>query len=351
MPDADTTVTTYIDDMWNEADPKRHRRCRRAAASHYRLPSSAASIRVMPQWDAEITVDEQLARELIVTRFPDLDASELRRLGEGWDNVVWVTRDGVAFRFPRREVAVAGVEREIALLPALRPRLPLPVPDAAFASGPSNDFRWPWFGSHLIEGRELAATALDDHERIALATQLGSFLRTLHGLPLHPAEEAELPLDPFGRTDMAVRVPKTREALAAAELLWTPPRAAAEQLGCLLDEAEGLPPPATVTLVHGDLHARHVLVEPGGTLAGVIDWGDICRADPTADLSPVWSALPAAGREAFFAAYGQVGQASLLRARVLALFLCATLGVYARSTGQAALEREMLDGLRRTLVS
>jgi hypothetical protein len=31
----------------------------------------------------------------------------------GWDNTVWVMRDGIAFRFPRREIALAGVAREI----------------------------------------------------------------------------------------------------------------------------------------------------------------------------------------------------------------------------------------------
>jgi hypothetical protein len=40
----------------------------------------------VPERNAEIEVDEQLARTLIARRFPQLDVTALRRLGEGWDN-------------------------------------------------------------------------------------------------------------------------------------------------------------------------------------------------------------------------------------------------------------------------
>ena len=103
--------------------------------------------------------------------------------------------------------------------------------------------------------------------------------------------------------------------------------------------------------MHGDLHALHVLVGPDGdgVLAGVIDWGDVCRANPCADLSLVWSAFPPIARERFFAVYGPIDEDALLRGRVLALFLCATLAAYARDARDAALEGEMLRGLERTL--
>ena len=63
----------------------------------------------MPEWDAEIVVDEALVRVLLAEQFPELDASSARLLGEGWDNSVWVVEERWAFRFPRREIAIAGV--------------------------------------------------------------------------------------------------------------------------------------------------------------------------------------------------------------------------------------------------
>jgi aminoglycoside phosphotransferase (APT) family kinase protein len=294
-------------------------------------------------WDAEIEVGEALARSLISARFPALDAGPLRRVGEGWDNVVWATADGVAFRFPRRAIAIPGVEREIALLPALAERLPLAVPDAAYAGRPCDRFGWPWFGSRLIPGREIAAAGLDDAARAALAPALGRFLRTLHGLELGAA--AALPHDPNRRTDMAARVPLTRAAIAGVAPLWTAPARVDE----LLDEAARLPAADACAIVHGDLHVRHLLVDDAGAATGVIDWGDVCRAHPSADLSLYWSLLGPAGRDAFLAAYGPVEEHGLLRARVLALFLCATLASYAHAAGMSELEREVLGGLARTV--
>jgi aminoglycoside phosphotransferase (APT) family kinase protein len=287
-------------------------------------------------WDPEVVVGEDLARELIGGQFPALRTDRLELLGEGWDNTVWRTPDDIVFRFPRRQIAVAGVEREIAVLPALAPQLPVAVPDASFVGRPARDFPWPWFGHRMLAGVELASARLDDAARIALALPLGRFLRELHGL----AVPADLPVDPNRRADMAVRIPMTREALA---VVGAPP--ASE----LLEQAQRLPAPAELVLAHGDLHVRHVLVDDRGGLAGIIDWGDVCRADPAIDVSLAWSALPPAGREAFFAAYGAAGEESLLRARVLALFLSATLARYARATGMAELERESLAGVERAL--
>ena len=102
-------------------------------------------------------------------------------------------------------------------------------------------------------------------------------------------------------------------------------------------------------LSHGDLHIRHVLVERGA-ITGVIDWGDICLADPAIDLMLVWMLLPPAARERFFATYGRVDDERLLRARVLALFLGVTLAAYARDVGNARLERECVAALERTLI-
>lgn len=40
-----------------------------------------------------------------------------------------------------------------------------------------------------------------------------------------------------------------------------------------------------LAVCHGDLHVRHLLVDRDGSATGVIDWGDLCLADPAVDLS------------------------------------------------------------------
>jgi len=296
-------------------------------------------------WDAELVVDEALVRALLAEQFPELDAGSARLLGEGWDNAVWIVEERWAFRFPRRQIAIPGVEREVAMLPRLAPLLPLPIPEPRFVGVPSERFGWPFFGAALLPGREIADAGLAEESRADLGAALGRFLRVLHApeTASRVDPDASLPVDFNRRADMGFRVPRTRETLAQLG------RPASPDLTELLAEAEALPPSSQTALVHGDLHLRHVLVE-GGVLTGVIDWGDLCLGDRAIDLQLVWSLLPPAGREAFLAEYGPVDRQTEVRARVLAVFLCAMLAVYARSVGHASLERECVAGLERTLV-
>jgi aminoglycoside phosphotransferase (APT) family kinase protein len=82
----------------------------------------------------------------------------------------------------------------------------------------------------------------------------------------------------------------------------------------------------------------------------VIDWGDVCRADPAVDLPLLWSFVPPEGRSAFLETYGEVTEAQLLRARVLAIQLCAVLARYGHLERNEGVEREALTGLDRALV-
>jgi aminoglycoside phosphotransferase (APT) family kinase protein len=85
-------------------------------------------------------------------------------------------------------------------------------------------------------------------------------------------------------------------------------------------------------------------------LAAVLDFGDVCLADPCIDLVLTWSLLTPDGRERFFAEYGRVTEEQLLRARVLAIVLDSMLARYAHDAGNPSLLRESIAGLERTLV-
>ena len=297
----------------------------------------------MPEWDAEVVFDEALVRTLLAEQFPELDASSVRLLGEGWDNSVWVVEDMWAFRFPRRGIAIPGVERELVVLPRLAPLLPVPVPEPRFVGVPSELFPWPFFGAALLGGLEVADAGLAEDARSELGAELGRFLRVLHDIEV----DVDLPDDPIRRADTPFRVERTRERLDTSEALgvWTP----SPEVERILAQAEQLEPSRHRVVTHGDLHLRHVLVE-NGALSGVIDWGDMCRSDPAIDLMLVWSLLPRSGRERFVGEYGPVDEEARLRARVLALFLGLTLTLYGRDVGNEGLERECLAGLERTLV-
>ncbi len=301
----------------------------------------------MAEWDAEVRLDDAQVRSLVGAQFPGLSLAGLAPFAEGWDNALWITDGGIVFRFPRRAIARAGVEREIALLPAIAPHLPLPIPMPAWIGAPSDAFPWPFFGACLVPGREIASVSLGDRRDIG--TALGAFLRALHAPGVLAQFGAGLPRDPMGRADMSQRVPRTRERLASLDAtgLWAVP----DRVEVILGAAEAMGPASGEALVHGDLHVRHVLVDVREAASGVIDWGDLCAADPSVDLSLYWSLLDAPARRAFGTAYGReaLTPERLLRARVLALFLNAALLAYAADVGDAALARETVAGLERTL--
>ena len=56
---------------------------------------------------------------------------------------------------------------------------------------------------------------------------------------------------------------------------------------------------APLCWVHGDLYARHLLLDDHKKLCGVIDWGDVHLGDRALDLSIAYSFLPAEARLCF----------------------------------------------------
>src|SRR5262245_16483907 len=160
----------------------------------------------MHEWSPELVVDEELARHLIATRFPELELDDLVLVAEGWDNAVWLADEQWVFRFPQRAIATRGVALEIEVLPRVAPLLPLTVPVPVFHGVPGDDYPWPFFGYRFLPGREMVAAGLDDAARARLARPLGRFLRTLHEHGAAAVAGVDLPLDPMGRGDPRVRV-------------------------------------------------------------------------------------------------------------------------------------------------
>jgi aminoglycoside phosphotransferase (APT) family kinase protein len=147
-----------------------------------------------------------------------------------------------------------------------------------------------------MEQIALAPDGADRRER--LAADLGSFLGCLNALRLPIA--TDLDVDPLGRANKSARIPRTRAALEHVAALWD----GRDRAELIFTEAENLAPDHDPVIVHGDLNQRHALVSPSGTLAGVIDWGDLCQAPRQVDLPLYWSLFDPPARAAFRAAYG-----------------------------------------------
>lgn len=306
-------------------------------------------------WAPEVDVTPELAAGLIGDQFPDLAAAPITALATGWDNTAFLVDDRWLFRFPRREIAVPGVRREIAVLPRLAPLLPLPIPNPTFIGQPSDRYGWPFFGTSMLPGRELADSDLPDPERVRAAESAGRFLRALHDPALAALPECGgLPVDPMRRASARARADRAREVLArlARANIWRP----GEDVDRLLDDAERdredaeAGRRADLVVCHGDLHVRHLLVDARGAATGVIDWGDLCLGDPAVDLGIAYLGFAGQARAALLAAYGRpVSTRQELAARTLAISLAAYLAEYAAADRRPVLLAEALAGLRRAV--
>ncbi|XKK39260.1 aminoglycoside phosphotransferase family protein [Nocardiopsis sp. ARC36] len=259
--------------------------------------------------DSAIEITAALVHGLLRDQHPDLAELPLREVEGGWGNQMWRLGDELAVRIQRMDPTPELQLKERRWLPVLAPRLPLPVPIPVRFGEPSERFPKHWTVMTWVPGEPL------DHGSISrgahAADALAAFLRTLH-----VSAPADAPVDtgrgahPKDCTDGFDRFfdPLDADAIGAD----------AAAVRAVWDDAVAAPawegPPVWV---HGDLHPANVVVADG-TLAGVVDFGDLFAGDPASDLAAAWVLLPAGAAARFFDAYAQADEAAVRRARGLA---------------------------------
>lgn len=242
-------------------------------------------------------MDDELVRRLLQEQHPDLADLEIREVVGGWGNQMWRLGDELAVRMPRTPRAPELLLREYRWLPEVAPRLPLPVPVPVRLGQPSELFPRTWLVTQWVAGEpaDFAPITAD-----SAADTLATFLQALHV----PAP-ADAPSDSTTR-GVSMRnlgIVEMVEYVGAGDdvrEVWADALAAPEWDG-----------PAV--WLHGDLHPANVVVA-NGTLAGVIDFEELCAGDPAGDLAAAWVLLPAGGAKRFFDAY-PVDEATVQRAR------------------------------------
>jgi len=255
---------------------------------------------------AEVHIDEALVRALLRDQHPDLAEETLRHIDTGWDNVTYQLGAERAVRVPRREAAVALILNEQQWLPVLAPRLSVPIPVPDRLGVPSDRFAWPWSVVRWIDG----ATA--DHDPLD-ANGAAHMARVL--LELHTTAPEAAPPNPFRGIPLEVRADFAEDRIATAPELSTADR---DQLREYWRVGADAARARERVWLHGDLHPRNVLVR-NGSLAGLLDWGDVTAGDRATDLACAWMLFDADGRARFHEEYG-ASRSARLRGRAWAVF-------------------------------
>jgi aminoglycoside phosphotransferase (APT) family kinase protein len=277
-------------------------------------------------WTPEVHIDLARATQVLERDHPDLASLPLSVLGEGWDNLAVSVGDQWVFRFARRELAARLMNQEIRWSGELARALDVPIPVPARTGTLSPDKPFPYMGHRMLPGTTACRAGLSSLPHRALAVRLGGLLARLHSLPV----PADAPRDTIGRGDHLKRGNRALSRLAEVDEA----RLAQDRpaIHALLSA-----PPHTGPLcwVHGDLYARHLLLDEQRQLCGIIDWGDVHAGDPAIDLSIAWSLLCGEAREALLRAYQEGGrpvdEALCSRARLVAYDYAGALIPYGRA--------------------
>ena len=245
--------------------------------------------------NAETEITAEVVRDLLRDQHPDLADRSLSLGARGWDNQLWRLGGDLAVRLPwATPGADALLLKEHAWLPALAPRLPLPVPVPQRLGEPSGRFPRPWIITTWVPGDPADRVPVTSGAEAADA--LAAFLTALH----QPAPTTA----PRGRDRggaLADRREDFARGLTATVDLGLIPEP--DAVRAIWDDAVTVPawdgPPVWL---HGDLHPANVLTADG-TFCGVIDFGDMCAGDPACDLAACWILLPDGFADRFHEAY------------------------------------------------
>lgn len=264
-------------------------------------------------------IDEDLIRSLLREQHADLAELDLRHAATGWSNDLWRLGDEWAVRLPRRAEAASELRNEQLWLPALAPRLPLPVSTPVRIGEPTARFPWSWTVMTWLPGGPADRTPVDRGPDAA--HRLAGFLRALH----QPAPP-EAPTNPSRGVDLTAVTREFDEHIGAV----TSAELADDVRNTWLDALAAPVWTGPPMWLHGDLHPANVLVSEG-TLSGVIDFGEICAGDPATDLAAAWLLLPVDAVSRFFDEYANADEATIRRARGWAVLR----GISLMAIGQA----------------
>ncbi len=258
-------------------------------------------------------IDEPLVRALLATSdLADSSHLSLRKVAEGWDCEVWRLGTDLAVRLPRRAMAARLIGHEALVLPRIATTIEevgVRVPRPLYTGGPAANYPWPWSVVPWIAGA--VGLEVPRSKRGAWAPILAAALGALHR-----------PADPYYPPNPGRGVPLAQRA-AIIEQRFEVVRTGGSIRPALLDSAQHAwrsalavePWSAPPVWLHGDLHPGN-LIARGGTLVGIIDFGDVTGGDPAYDLGVAWLAFESAGRADFIAATaGRYDAPTWVRAR------------------------------------
>ena len=226
----------------------------------------------------------EISKQLILRDYPQFRNAALRLNTDGWDNLVLIMDERVAFRIPRNKLSRKQLRVELHYLPQIAAVSPLPVPIYTFFSKEPGLYA----GYELIPGQPFERKFFNEctkTQQTEIAKLIGAFLSTLHRLEINEKSNSKLPVRRQNRQSW---LDLHAEVLSkAADMLNAIHKKKIDELfSYILEEIhfDELPK----VLIHGDFSSDHIIYDPVRKgISGIIDFGDLMIGDPAYDFTGI----------------------------------------------------------------
>lgn len=296
------------------------------------------------KWQADIDVQVEQVKRCLLEQFSTLlPLNNIRLIGEGWDNRVFLVNEKVIFRFPRRKVAAELIAHENRVLPQLQSHFSLRMPNPIYQGKPSESYPYSFQGYVHLEGT--SGEDLSQENRLASLRPLSVFLKQLHAINQKQALILGAEPQVFDKTRVQKAITTFKERVNQLISL-NPVSINIQEINNEVEKIQDIELPDSLSLVHGDLHFKH-LVFKYGKLTSVIDWGDLGINHPVVDLAIIWGFYPSKYHSIFHEIYGCVDQITWNYARFLALYMAFTFFLYGQDIRNEKLVKEAIQSIKR----
>ena len=211
--------------------------------------------------------------------------TSIEYLAEGWDNRIYQVNGDTLFRFPKWPEVERSLQMEIRLLPELKRRVSLHVPDFEYICQGASSVPASFAGYRKIPGEQLTHERLEKADGQKVSRELSNFISVMHNFPTGLAAELGVPhLSPSQWWDKYANLLREIQQqifplLKELEQEWID-----QIFSEYLDREENfsfLP-----VLLHSDLNREHVLFDDeAGSITGIIDFADATVGDPAMDFA------------------------------------------------------------------
>lgn len=242
--------------------------------------------------------------------YPQFTITSAVRNRIGQNNDVIIVNNEWIFRFPKYGDGIDQLERETALLHAIKPYMSLTIPEPRFQQFHHKSVGYVFSGYPLLAGetltRELFLEVQRDRDVRILAEQLGTFLRQLHHFPVPDSLQEHFD----ACADMHVILSQLYQDIQEKLFVYMQREARQKISHCFeayLSDASHFQFQAC--LVHGDFGGTNILYDKNHhKIAAILDFGNSGLGDPAYDFAGLISSYGEDFLELFSPVYPDLSQ-------------------------------------------